>query len=37
MVVYAHCGGRYADIELAHDGRFEKAMEIHPAGARLNG
>ena len=20
-VVYAHCGGRYADIELAHDGR----------------
>ena len=29
VVVYAHCGGRYADIELAHDGRFEKAMEIH--------
>ena len=27
--VFAHCGGRYADIELAHDGRFEKAMEIH--------
>ena len=29
VVVYAHCGGRYADIELAHDGRFEKAVEIH--------
>jgi len=29
VVVYAHCGGRYADIELAHDGRFEKAMEVH--------
>ena len=29
VVVYAHCGGRYADIELAHDGRFEKSMEIH--------
>jgi hypothetical protein len=29
VVVYAHCGGRYADIELAHDGRFEKAIEIH--------
>ena len=29
VVVFAHCGGRYADIELAHDGRFEKAMEIH--------
>ena len=29
VVVYAHCGGRYADIELAHDGRFEKAVEVH--------
>jgi len=29
VVVYAHCGGRYADIELAHDGRFEKSMEVH--------
>lgn len=27
--VFAHCGGRYADIEVAHDGRFEKAVEIH--------
>lgn len=29
VVAYAHCGGRYADIEIAHDGRFEKSMEIH--------
>jgi len=29
VVIFAHCGGRYADIELAHDGRFEKAMEVH--------
>ncbi|MDH5750625.1 MAG: DUF3604 domain-containing protein, partial [Rhodospirillales bacterium] len=29
VVVYAHCGGRYADIRMAHDGRFEKSMEIH--------
>lgn len=29
VVGYAHCGGRYADIKLAHDGRFEKSMEIH--------
>ena len=29
VVLYAHCGGRYADIELAHDGRFEKSMEVH--------
>jgi len=29
VVVYAHCGGRYADIALAHDGRFEKSVEIH--------
>lgn len=31
VVVYAHCGGRYADVKLAHDGRFEKSMEIHSA------
>lgn len=30
-VVYAHVGGRYADIKYAHDGRFETAMEIHSA------
>ena len=29
VLVYAHCGGRYADIELAHDGRFEKSVEVH--------
>jgi hypothetical protein len=30
-VVYAHVGGRYADIKQAHDGRLETAMEIHSA------
>ncbi len=30
-VVYAHVGGRYADISYAHNGRFETAMEIHSA------
>jgi len=29
VVCYAHCGGRYADIGLAHDGRFEKSVEVH--------
>ncbi len=29
VVSYAHCGGRYADVKLAHDGHFEKSMEIH--------
>jgi hypothetical protein len=29
VVGYAHCGGRYADVKLAHDGRFEKSMEVH--------
>lgn len=28
-VVIAHVGGRYADIKLAHDGRFERAVEVH--------
>ena len=28
-MVYAHCGGRYADIKYAHDGRFEKSVEVH--------
>lgn len=28
-VGYAHCGGRYADVKMTHDGRFEKSMEIH--------
>jgi hypothetical protein len=31
VVVMAHCGGRYANIGFAHDGRMEKAMEIHSA------
>ncbi|MBX2798347.1 MAG: hypothetical protein KTR31_11775 [Myxococcales bacterium] len=30
-VVYAHVGGRWADIELAHDERLERAVEIHSA------
>ncbi|WNK00840.1 hypothetical protein L2D14_05290 [Thalassospiraceae bacterium LMO-JJ14] len=29
VVGYAHCGGRYADVKMAHDGRFEKSMEVH--------
>lgn len=29
VICYAHCGGRYADIAVAHDGRFEKSVEIH--------
>lgn len=30
-VVYAHVGGRYADIAYAHDPKIETAMEIHSA------
>ena len=30
-VVYAHVGGRYADIAYAHDPKLETAMEIHSA------
>lgn len=30
-VVYAHVGGRYADIGMAHDHKLETAMEIHSA------
>lgn len=30
-VVFAHVGGRYADITFAHDPRKETAMEIHSA------
>ncbi len=29
VVCYAHCGGRYADIGFAHDGRFERSVEVH--------
>ena len=28
-VVIAHVGGRYADLSVAHHGRFERAVEIH--------
>lgn len=28
-VVFAHIGGRYADIKMAHDVRIERAVEIH--------
>jgi len=28
-VVFAHVGGRYADIKLAHDVRIERSVEVH--------
>lgn len=31
VVAFAHCGGRYADVKLAHDGDIERSMEIHSA------
>ncbi len=31
IICFAHCGGRYADISMAHDGRFEKSVEVHSA------
>jgi hypothetical protein len=30
-VVVAHVGGRYADLRVAHDGKIERAVEIHSA------
>jgi hypothetical protein len=30
-VVFAHIGGRYADITIAHDERLERAVEVHSA------
>lgn len=30
-VIYAHVGGRYADVRYAHDPKLETAMEIHSA------
>ncbi|MGI9371281.1 MAG: DUF3604 domain-containing protein [Hyphomicrobiales bacterium] len=30
-IVFAHVGGRYADIKLAHDGRVECSFEVHSA------
>ncbi|KAA0596061.1 hypothetical protein J2848_002670 [Azospirillum lipoferum] len=29
VVITAHVGGRYADLSVAHDGRLERAVEIH--------
>ena len=31
MICWAQCGGRYADIVMAHDGRLEKSVEVHSA------
>ena len=28
-VAYAHVGGRWADLSVAHDGRTERAVEVH--------
>ena len=30
-VVFAHIGGRYADIAMAHDRRLERSVEVHSA------
>ena len=30
-IVFAHIGGRYADIKAAHDQRLERAVEVHSA------
>ncbi len=30
-IVFAHIGGRYADIKFAHDERIERSVEIHSA------
>ena len=30
-VVFAHIGGRYADIAMSHDTRLERAVEVHSA------
>jgi len=30
-VVFAHIGGRYADIKMSHDARLESAVEVHSA------
>jgi len=29
VVVFAHIGGRYADITISHDARLERSIEIH--------
>ena len=28
-VVFAHVGGRYADVRMAHDARLERSVEVH--------
>ncbi len=28
-IVFAHIGGRYADVKMAHDGRLERSVEVH--------
>src|SRR6185436_672392 len=28
-VVFAHIGGRYADIKMSHDARIERSVEVH--------
>ena len=28
-IVFAHIGGRYADIKMAHDARIERSVEVH--------
>ncbi len=30
-LVFAHIGGRYADIKMAHDRRIERSVEVHSA------
>jgi hypothetical protein len=30
-VVFAHVGGRWADLSVGHDGRVERAVEVHSA------
>jgi hypothetical protein len=30
-IVFAHIGGRYADVKMAHDERLETAVEVHSA------
>ena len=29
VIVFAHIGGRYADIKMAHDARIERSVEVH--------
>ena len=34
-IVIAHVGGRYADLKYAHDGRLERAVEVHSTLLKL--